>query len=98
MQVQFYEEIEDQLLKFAVILSKYQNKWVFCKHKLRDTFEIPGGHREENENILDMQGITEAVSRYFYSNGDSFDGLFVAPEYQDRFERLASDAIEYYEN
>lgn len=50
-----------------------------------------------NENILDMQGITEAVSRYFYSNGDSFDGLFVAPEYQDRFERLASDAIEYYE-
>lgn len=29
MQVQFYEEIEDQLLKFAVILSKYQNKWYF---------------------------------------------------------------------
>ena len=53
MQVQFYEEIEDQLLKFAVIISKYQNKWVFCKHKLRDTFEIPGGHREENENILE---------------------------------------------
>ena len=51
-----------------------------------------------NENILDMQGITEAVSKYFYSNGDSFDGLFVAPEHQDRFERLASDAIEYYEN
>ena len=48
--------------------------------------------------ILDMQGITEAVSKYFYSNGDSFDGLFVAPEHQDRFERLASDAIEYYEN
>ena len=51
-----------------------------------------------NENILDMQGITEAVSKYFYSNGDSFDGLFVAPEHQERFERLASDAIEYYEN
>lgn len=50
-----------------------------------------------NENILDMQGITEAVSKYFYSNGDSFDGLFVALEHQDRFERLASDAIEYYE-
>ena len=53
MQVQFYEEIEDQLLKFAVILSKYQNKWVFCKHKERDTYEIPGGHREEGELILD---------------------------------------------
>ena len=51
-----------------------------------------------NESILDMQGITEAVSRYYYSNGDSFDGIFIAPEYQDRFERLANEAIEYYGN
>lgn len=28
-------------------------KWVFCKHKERDTYEIPGGHREEDELILD---------------------------------------------
>ncbi len=51
-----------------------------------------------NESILDMQGITEAVSKYYYSNGDSFEGIFIAPEYQDRFERLANEAIEYYEN
>ena len=51
-----------------------------------------------NESILDMQGITEAVSRYYYSNSESFDGLFVAPEYQERFERLANEAIEYYDN
>lgn len=51
-----------------------------------------------NETILDMQGITEAISRYYYSNGDSFEGIFVAPEYQERFERLANEAIEYYEN
>ena len=49
-----------------------------------------------NEPILDMQGITEAVSKYYYSNNESFDGLFVAPEYQERFERLAREAIEYY--
>jgi len=51
-----------------------------------------------NESILDMQGITEAVSRYYYANGDSFDNIFIAPEYQDRFERLATEAIEYYGN
>lgn len=50
-----------------------------------------------NEQILDMQGITEALSRYYYSNGESFDGIFVAPEYQDRFEELSRDAIEYYD-
>lgn len=51
-----------------------------------------------NEAILDMQGITEAVSRYYYANNESFDGLSVAPEYLERFERLASEAIEYYDN
>ncbi|MBQ5756554.1 MAG: helix-turn-helix domain-containing protein [Erysipelotrichaceae bacterium] len=51
-----------------------------------------------NESILDMQGITEAISRYYYSNNESFDGLFVAPKYQERFERLAREAIEYYDN
>ena len=49
-----------------------------------------------NEDILDMQGITEAVSRYYYSNNESFDGIAVTPMYQDRFEQLATDAIEYH--
>ncbi len=49
-----------------------------------------------NESILDMQGITEAVSRYYFSNGESFKGLSVTPEYQEAFERLAQDAKSYY--
>ena len=53
LQVKFYEEVDDQLLRFAVIISKYKDKWVFCKHKNRNTYEIPGGHREENESILE---------------------------------------------
>lgn len=53
MKVKFYDKVDDTLLKFAVIISKSNGKWVFCKHKERDTFEIPGGHREENEAICD---------------------------------------------
>lgn len=52
-KVKFYDSVSDELLKFAVIISKTQGKWVFCKHKERDTYEVPGGHREENEDILD---------------------------------------------
>ena len=52
----------------------------------------------DNESILDMQGITEALSKYYYTNGNSFNGLFIAPKYQERFERLADDAIKYYED
>ena len=49
--VRFYETIEDSQLKFAVIISHIGEKLVFCKHKDRDTYEIPGGHRESGETI-----------------------------------------------
>ena len=53
MEVKFYENVNDELLKFAVIIAKHQDKWVFCKHKERDTYEIPGGHREQGESIIE---------------------------------------------
>lgn len=52
MHVKFYESADDKLLKFAVIIAQYNGRFVFCKHKDRDTYEIPGGHREEDEDIL----------------------------------------------
>ena len=48
--------------------------------------------------ILDTQGITEAVSRYYFANRESFEGLSVTPEYQEAFERLAQDARSYYDS
>lgn len=51
--VRFYDKVDDRLLKFAVIISKHNGKWVFCKHKQRDTLEIPGGHRESGEAVED---------------------------------------------
>lgn len=52
-KVRFYDSVDDALLKFAVIIAKAEGKLVFCKHRKRDTYEIPGGHREEGEKILD---------------------------------------------
>jgi len=53
--VNFYDisEVEDTLLKFAVISARYNGEWIFCRHKERSTWEIPGGHREPDENILE---------------------------------------------
>ena len=53
LEVKFYDLVADELLKFAVVVSRYDGKWVFCKHKERDTYEAPGGHREADEDILD---------------------------------------------
>ena len=53
IKVSFEElnSIEDNKLKFAVICTEYNDKWIFCRHKQRTTWEIPGGHREINESI-----------------------------------------------
>ena len=56
--INFYDSggvfsIANDRLKFAVIAARYQGKWIFCRHKQRDTYEIPGGHREPGEDIND---------------------------------------------
>ena len=54
-EVKFYEinEIDDSLLTFAVIVSRYMNKWVWCKNKIRNGWEVPGGRREKDETIFE---------------------------------------------
>lgn len=53
VEVNFYDQVEDNLLRFAVIIARTNEKWVFCKHRDRDTFEVPGGHREPGEDIFE---------------------------------------------
>ncbi len=53
VEVKFYDSVDDSLLKFAVIIAKTNGKWVFCIHRERDTYEVPGGHRESGETILE---------------------------------------------
>ena len=55
LDVKFYETIEDSLLKFAVIICKSKGKWVFCKHKDRDTYEVPGGTGKKEKASLKLQ-------------------------------------------
>lgn len=85
-EVKFYDDIEDELLKFAVIISKTQNQYVFCKHRDRDTWEVPGGHREQGENIIEtakrelyeetgaLEFDMEPICVYSVTAPDNFDG------------------------
>lgn len=49
-QVTFYNSCPEEELKYAVIVARFQGKWIFCRHKERPTWEIPGGHREPGES------------------------------------------------
>lgn len=52
--------LDEDLVSVAVVFAKYQKKWILCKHKDRDTFECPGGHRENKESM------EETASRELY--------------------------------
>ena len=54
IQVDFHSvsDVADHAFKYAVIMSQYKGKWIFVRHKERTTWEIPGGRREVNEDIL----------------------------------------------
>ena len=44
---------EEKDLTRVVCVARLDGKWVLCKHKKRDTWELPGGHIEEGESWLD---------------------------------------------
>jgi len=53
IEVKFYNtsEIPDEKLKYVVIAARYGSGWIFCRHHDRNTWEVPGGHREEGETV-----------------------------------------------
>ena len=92
-EIRFYDDAEDEPLKFAVIIARSGGKYVFCKHRERDTFEVPGGHREPGEDIIDtarrelyeetgaVRYTIEPVCVYsvtFPGGQETFGGLFFA--------------------
>ncbi len=66
MTVKFYDSVDDNLIRFVVIIAKYDDKWILCRHKDRDTYEFPGGHREKNETVL------SAAKRELYEETGAF--------------------------
>ena len=68
MKVRFYDSVQDEKLRFAVIAVWCRSGWLFVRHRERDTWELPGGHREAGESIdacaqrelLEETGIADA--------------------------------------
>ena len=48
-------------------------------------------------DTIDEQSLIEGLSRYYYTHGESFDGLEIKPKNMDRFNSIKDWAIEYYD-
>ncbi len=44
------ELLEDQKLTYVVMGARYQDKWIFVRHRDRQTWEMPAGHIEAGES------------------------------------------------
>lgn len=98
IKVNFYDlnTIDDSKLKFAVIVTKYKGKLVYVRHKDRQTWEMPGGHREENESITNAASrelVEETGAKSFnitpiciYSVENNKDKSFGSLSYADVYE------------
>lgn len=51
--VHFYDAAPvDARQKYAVIIAKHAGKLLWCRHRERSTWEVPGGHIEEGETAI----------------------------------------------
>lgn len=51
IKVSFFEPgYEPVVLTYSIICAKYKGQWVYVRHHLRTTYEIPGGHIETGES------------------------------------------------
>jgi 8-oxo-dGTP diphosphatase len=81
--------LDDSKLSYVLMGARYQGKWIFVRHRERQSWELPAGHIEPGE------GPEQAALRELYEEaGVSKSSLSVVSDYsvtdrgECRFERL----------
>ena len=62
-----HDAVDDHSIQFVVAAARYQDQWLFCRHKERTTWEMPGGRREPGESV------SEAMERELWEETGSLN-------------------------
>ena len=84
-------------LTYVIIGARENGKWIFVRHKERDSWELPAGHIEKNESaeaaakreLYEETGTTESSLKVLYdysvrSNGNTLHGRIFFAEIKRR--------------
>jgi 8-oxo-dGTP diphosphatase len=51
--ISFYDTPTDNIpMVFVVICTRHNGKWIYVRHRERDTYEVPGGHIKPGEDAI----------------------------------------------
>ena len=69
--IRFFEPTDGEKVNytFAIIVSRYRSQWIWVRHRDRDTWELPAGHVETGESVL------EAARRELFEETGALDYL-----------------------
>lgn len=56
VEITLLDEIEEDSVTYVVIVAQHDGRMVFCRHRDRDTWEVPAGHREMGESAYEAAG------------------------------------------
>ena len=70
---------------------------VLCTSPSQTFNDILSKYGTPDEADVDEQSLIEGLSKYYHTNGESFDGLSISSENAIHFERLKIWAVEYYD-
>ena len=81
----------------VVIVDNYNNiRYINDSGVLCSTFEQAINDMLADFDNADEQALLESLSRYYYTNNRSFNGLNILPSLHDRFSDVQNWAIDYY--
>lgn len=88
LQCNIYPENGLDDYKYVVICSYYQGKWLFSKHRERETWEMQGGHIEAGETPFD------AAKRELYEESGVRDAdIYCICDYEGYDSRQSSNGV-----
>gem|GEM_PF-98344 len=82
--------------RFVVIFARYQDKWLYCRAKERDTFETAGGHIEKGETPFEAakRELFEETGAVKFDIRPAFDYSVHTPEEYSNGQVYLADVCE----